>query len=390
MKKYGLILILCLLGAAFGSQYVVANGRPLPPMPSSAVTGKVIAQTTGLPFIPLGAPRYVVDKLTTFSGVLDNVETKVDLSQTIHYIKTNRQLTEAVLPLKGSGQASLTPDMTTPGINPRPGKIVGAFLQPSRGTRDVMVIVAVFKPESATCPSCYPPEKIRFYYNSTQYYEYSIIWGKFTKGKDKFDDGAVVAHKYSCVTVGLEQVCWEPYDHNIIRDEPAPKDIAYEAYTAFKNVYSIGVDFYVDDAVPDLVGEERRNACAAAMPTVTSFNDLPACKPNLVFTAAKERKSGQPIGIFVVLETADIKTYRASDGAYIGGLPAGKYLVLDATPGIQSKGAIAALFLVNLDTTNHYLIPSRVMAGFSESSAIAEPQAAIKDGYLWSRGFGYP
>jgi hypothetical protein len=385
MKKFLFIFPLVLLSFGLVHWTVQANGRALPALPSQTAINQVINQTSGLPFIPLGAPNSVLNKLSTFTGVFKGVQAKFDRNQTIHYIKSNNQLTESVLPLLNSGSAKLDPDITAPGLEPRPGKIVGALLQPSRLGREVQVIVAIFKPNLPQDP----PEKVRFYYNSTQYYEYSIIWGQFSKGKDKFDDGAVVAQKYSCVTVGLEQVCWVPYDYNVLRDQPKAKDIAYAAYTEFKNVYNLGVDFYVDDAVPDLVGISRRTACAASLPSATNFNNLPACKPNLIFTAAKERRPNQPLGIFVVLEKADIRTY-LPNGQYIGQLPAGKYLVMDASPAVVTKGSIAALFLVNVDTVNHYLIPSRVIAGFSESSAIAEPQAAIKDGYLWSRSFGYP
>ncbi len=359
---------------------------------NQAIINNVIAQTQGIPFYPLNAPNVVMDNLAAFGGTFEGVETLLDRSQAVNYLAMNRALLETVIPLNNSATAQLTPDIVTPGGDPRPGKIVGALFQPSRGT---MVVVAVFKPEGFTCGSnCEPPEKVRFYYNNTQYYENSIVYGEFVDPDGdgrvtEMEEGAVISHKHSCVTVGLEQVCWEPYDHNIVRDEPQPKDVAYDAYTRFKDVYDLQVDFYVDDAVPDIIGQARRDNCRYELRRTTNLNRIKACRPNVVFTAAKDTVPGQPVGIMVVLNNAPIRTYRASNGELLSSLPVGEYLMMDATAHVTIPGQVGALFLVNADTQNHYIIPSMVMQGFAYSDAIDERHVGIKDGYVWGRCYGW-
>jgi hypothetical protein len=309
------------------------------------------------------------------------VETMMKYKQAIPYFTTDARLLEQVIPIKGNRTAVLDPDMTAPGNEPKPGKIIGAVFQPSR---DVMVVVAVFKADKLS----EPPEKIRFYYTSTAYYEYSYDWGTFSSSA-ALDAGAVVAHKYSCVTVGMEQVCWQPYNTDLVREKSTPKNIADAAYSRLKNVYDLTVDFYVDDAVPDLLGHKLRTNCRANLKGETNFyTKTQGCKPNLIFTAAKERKPGQPLGIFVVLRKADVMTYNYK-GRYVGKLPPGEYLVMDSTPHIATPGSVAVIALINIDTVNHYLIPVMVLEGFGSSSAIDKPKAAIKDGFVWGKGFGY-
>ncbi len=378
-----MIVMLCFLGLI--PETTKANGSPLPPMPSQAAVNNVISQTSGIPYTPLGVPNVVLNQLSNFTGVFANVRHQIDVDKSISYIKTTRRLTETVMPLLNSGSAVLDPDITAPGSEPRPGKIIGALFQPSRG---VMVIVAIFKLNTFGCSNC-EPEKIRFYYNSTQYHEYSIIWGQFNGQPSLLDQGSLIAHKYSCVTVGIEQVCWEPYSYSAVREEPTPKDIAYDAYTDAKDRYDLQVDFAVDDAVPDIVGQHQRTQCRQQLTNATSFNFLSQCRPNLVFTSAKEFQTNQPIGIFVVTHQTNLRAYNNGTGQFMGNLPTGRYLVRNATPSINTPGAIGVLQLINIDSNNHYLIPSMVMEGFAQSSAITEPRAAIKDGFVWGRCFGY-
>jgi hypothetical protein len=188
------------------------------------------------------------------------------------------------------------------------------------------------------------------------------------------------------VTVGLEQVCWDPYSYGALRDEPTPKDLAYAAYTRAKDRYDLGVDFYVDDAVPDLVGAASRAACALQLKSTQNFNVLPACVPNVVFTASKSVLSGQPVGIWVTRRDTLMRAYTAQ-GVFVGKLPAGEYLVMPARPHLTTPGTPDVLFLININGTNHYLIPSVVMQGFGQNPVIDEGHAAIKDGTMRSRGF---
>lgn len=367
---------------------VQANGDPLPAIPGQSVLNQVISQTSGIPFTPLGVPNHVDNQLATFGGAFAGVQNMLEEDQAVSYFSTGKAMLELVIPLQNNATATLDPDMTAPGINPKPGKIVGAVFQPYRG---VMVVVAVF--QSGVCPSCAPPDKLRFYYNNTQYEEYSVVWGEFVDPDgnsvvDAIDEGAVIAHDYSCVTVGLEQVCWEPDSYSDVRDEPAPQDIAYDAYTEFENLYDMNVDFYVDDAVPDLFGSSTRARCANKYATANNFNNIGQCNPNLIFTAATSYVPGEPIGIFVTRRATNQIAIYKDNGQSVGALPVGEYLVINATPNV-GLGQIGVLFLVNSDQQNHYLIPYMKGQVFGDSTASDESFAAIKDGYIWGHSFGY-
>jgi hypothetical protein len=101
---------------------------------------------------------------------------------------------------------------------------------------------------------------------------------------------------------------------------------------------------------------------------------------------------GQPIGLFRVLRDTDMKTYDVQ-GNLVGKLPAGSYLVLDATsPDVaDTVGAPGALFLVNANGSDNFLIPSRVEEGFGSSddpdADSRRGQAAIKDAFIGGHGF---
>jgi hypothetical protein len=388
-KRVIIGLVVLFLVGGIASQRAAANPPPLPPLPSQTAINSVIAQSNGATFTPMGVPTVVTNQLATFTGVFSGAQNMFSAADAVHYISTTGALLETVIPLNNSRTEILDPIITTPGSDPRPGKIVGAVFQPSLG---VMIVVAVFKPEAFSCPNCEPPEKVRFYYNSTQYYEYSIIYSQFLDPNgdalvEPVDAGAAIAHKVSCVTVGLEQVCWEPYSYSSVRQEPTPKDMIYNAYTNFKDLYDLSVDFYVDDAVPDLLGQSQRNACASQLASATSFGSLASCLPNLIISASKEQQSGQPIAIFVLTAAADVRTYD-TNGTFIGGLPAGQYLVIDATPNLLFPGTPTVSFLVNANGVNHYLIPSVRMQGFGLSPSYDNRQAGIRDGFASYHGWG--
>jgi hypothetical protein len=173
MSRFKVIIVIQLLMLFLGMQLTpsVANGEPLPPLPSPSVIDKVIRETGGAVFVPLYTPDVIQQQLAAFSGTFDNVENRVDFWQAVHYITTSGRLTETIIPLLNSRTAVLDPDFNAPGAELRPAKVIGATYQAGRGT---MVVVAVFKPEAWQCPACEPPEKVRFYYNSTAYYEYSL------------------------------------------------------------------------------------------------------------------------------------------------------------------------------------------------------------------------
>ncbi len=365
----------------------VAGPPPLPPLPAPSVVTSVINQTSGAQFTPLNASGNILSAAAQFGGVFASRQLAVH--QSVHYITTTGTLRESIIPMANLRTSVLDPDMTAPGSWPRPGKILGVVHQPTRG---VYWVVAVFKAEAAQCPSCYPPEKIRFYRTATQYYEYSIKLGAFADPeKDKkvalIDEGAVITHKLSCVAVGIEQACWEPYLFAAVRDEAVPKTTIYAAYTQFKVLFDLRVDFYVDDAVPDLIGRTQRNQCASLMGGASKFTSMTACTSNVVISAAKTSVANQPIAIIVVRSTADIRTFNTS-GQYIGGLPAGSYLVFPAR-ATGNAGESTALFLVGTTSSRRYLIPSTSAEGMGSNPNYPQPVAGIKDGFVRYRAFGW-
>lgn len=418
MKKFLLlaILLLCFIP-------VQAQLRPLPLLPSQAILNQIIYNTSGVPFTPLGVPDAVINHLHTFGSPFDNIVARLDPEQAVHYFATSGQLLESVIPLKDNEVMLLDPDFTTPGLKPRAGKVVGAVFQPSRG---VMIVVAIFRNPAK------PPVKLRFYTDATNYIQVDAVRNRF-KDKDHnamvevLDEGAVIMNKFSCVTVGLEQVCWaqqatttttraavtrwEDDDcddrwgdneccgddddrwHDDCDDEPQPpvdpKNAVRAAFQRFKLIYNFQGRFMVGDTVPDLMGQGNRLQCRLQLKYASAFDNLSYCRPNVIFTGIKSYNATQPLGIFLVQERVSMVTYRASDGAYVGELPAGSYLILDATPTIRQPGSVGVLMLVNEATSNHYLIPVMMMQGFGRNPEIEKPRAGIKDGFVWGRGFGY-
>lgn len=381
-------VLIAVLGLAVNT--VSANPPPLPSLPNAAVIENVRIASAGGTFTPLGAPTFVMNRLATFTGVFAGVQNLVSTPQAVHYLDLNNgRLRESLLPLIDSRTAQLDPTFTTPGSNSRQGKIIGAIFQPGRGNqRSVMVVVAVFKPGEPQNA----PEKVRFYYNSSQYFEYSLYHAFFLDSNgnqmvEVGDEGAVISHKLSCVTVGLEQVCWDPYDYSKTRDGSRPKDIAYDAYTRAKNTYDLSVDFYVDDAVPDMLGYAQRQYCASQMLNAMNFGAINGCVATAVISAAKESQAGQPFALIVALQDLDLSTYDLS-GNFLGTLPAGEYLAIEATPYVTNPGEMAVTFLVNINSYSHYLLPGIRMQGFGENGVFDSRQAGIKDGFAGYVGWG--
>jgi hypothetical protein len=117
------------------------------------------------------------------------------------------------------------------------------------------------------------------------------------------------------------------------------------------------------------------------------------CAANLIFTASTRIEDGQPIGLFRILQnTGGLKVYRP-DGSPASGIPAGSYLVLNATPPEvrNQPGAAGVLFLVNANGKDHFLIRAQVDEGFGASSDpttdARRGQAGIKDGFISGVGF---
>lgn len=384
MARFKFIIVLQLLIVFFGLQLgpIAAYGEPLPAIPPQSVLNLVASQTGGPTFTPLGVPDAFRAQLVGFNGVLDGVENMLEYGRAVSYFDRAGNLRELVVPLKNSGTAVLGPKFAIPDEWPTPGQIVGVIWQRGRGT---MVMVAIFGSMDSTMPYMF-----RFYTNNTEYYDEGLVHSEFVDyfgdGRlERIDQGGLIAHDNSCTSVGLDQLCWWPYDEIQMRDQTiytAVEDAVYRA----RDRYQFYTPFSDWMAVPDIIGATRRAQCANQFRTASSVNNLTLCKANLLMAHAMYASSGEPIGIWVVTANADLKAYRPN-GTYTGMVPVGEYLLIDATPNLSVPGQVGVLFLVNINNNDHYLIPSVMMQSFAQSSWIQEWQAAIKDGTMRSRGF---
>ncbi|MBL8157274.1 MAG: hypothetical protein JNM70_24085, partial [Anaerolineae bacterium] len=347
MARFKLIVVVQLLILLFGLQLApsTAFGEPLPPIPPQSVLNLVASQTGGPTLIPLGVPDAFRAQLVGFNGVLDGVENMLEYMRAVSYFDRSGNLRELVVPLKNSGTAVLGPKFSIPDEWPTPGQIVGVVWQRGRGT---MVMVAIFGGMDSTTPYMF-----RFYRNSTQYYEESLIYSEFVDyfgdGRlERIDQGGLIAHQNSCVSVGLDQLCWWPYLETQLRDQGISTAVQkavnrawdrYQVYTAFADWM----------AVPDIIGMVRRGQCAIQLYGATSVNSLTNCKANLLMAHAFSSAEGEPIGIWVVTANADLKAYRPN-GTYTGLVPPGEYLLIDATPNLSVPGQVGVLFLVNINS----------------------------------------
>ena len=379
-----IVFVLLAVFAALMTAPLHAKKAPdLPPLPSSAILQQVISYTGGPTFTPLGVPASINNALEGFGKKFDGVEKLVKYQEAITYLGTGGALLETVIPLKNSGSHTLAPDMTAPGNNP--GKIVGALYQPGRGT---MVMVAVFSDGSGK------PKNIRLYYKNKKYYELKVKAKDFKKPTaDTFDEGAIMTHKETCVTVGVSQLCWKPDNKSDVREDRIPVERVTAAYDRARKAYKFKGNFLLKDAVPDLIGNGVRANCGMALATTPLGFDgtLPSmadCAPNLYMTAAKKvKKPTDPIALWVVDQRADLKAF-TYNGTYLGYVPAGEYLVVNATPNVTTPGETGVLMLVNInDNSNHYLIPSIRMQQFGDGSKEKKRVASIKDGCTWYYGW---
>jgi hypothetical protein len=388
MSRLKLLVLIQVLVLAFALQAGTASAQmqSLPPIPGSAILNQVISQTNGPTFTGFGVPTAIQNQLNTFnSSQFPGVPSQLDYAKAISYFDRSGNLMELAIPLTNSATATLDPNMTTSGQNPMPGRVIGAVWQRGRGTR---VIVAIF--QQGSTGATLPPIELRFYSDNTNYLTEGMLYSPFidyfNDGRlERADAGALIAAYNSCISVGLEQVCWYPYSYEQTRDQMA-KDLIQAAMNRATSRYIFLASFDVARSVPDMIGANRRTACKTQLRNATSFNALNNCATNLVMTHSVLSAQGQPIGLWVVTASADLKAYR-TNGTYTGSVPVGEYLVIDATPSRTTPGQVGVLMLVNINSTDHYLIPSVVMQGFAENSNIDEGQAGVKDGMLRSRGF---
>jgi hypothetical protein len=349
--------------------------RQLPPLPSQAVINAVVAETGGAVFTPIDVPSSVLAEVGAISGIFSG--SVLDTDKAIHYIDGRGTLRESVVPIAGLHLLPLAPLMSAPGTPSRPGMIIGALHQPSR---DAMWIVVTFT------GILLQPDTVRFYYSPTEYYEQPVKVGIFSVA-NLADAGGAMSSQRTCLTVGLQQVCWSPYSAQQLRDQNQPAAKVSLAEARFREIYNFSADIDAERAVPDLLGKSLRENCAAILLAAASFEQIDECKPNVFFASAKVLLPNQPIGLIVVRRPANIRTYNRK-GLFVGDLPAGKYLIMSVPVASALPGTPTVLYLVGLNGSK-YLIPSTVLQGFGIGAQGKTHAAAIRDGMVGYRAFGW-
>ena len=363
---------------------------PLPNPPSQDVIDAVVASTNGAQFTPLHVPASILDQLNAFGAPFAGIT--LDVSQAVHYITTKGNLLETLIPVAGLGSETLAPDMLAPRKKPKPGKpldpempgmVIGAWFQPELGVRWIVVTFT----QNGT------PDKVRFYKPNNNYSATSLKQGKFVdhfaNGQvEPVDEGAVLSDKRSCITVGLDQACWGPVDHGLVRDETKPAKKARKAEAKFSALYELGVNFDEKNAVPDLLGRTQRETCAAFLNAAASFRAMEACKANSILAVAKGGDADDPIALLILSAEADIRTFDTAGNPTNLPLPAGSYIVLPTPVAAIEAGTPTVLFLIGLDGSQ-YLIPSSIMQGFGAGAIGNTAQAGIRDGFARYRMFGW-
>jgi hypothetical protein len=364
------------------------GGQPIPLLPDRAVIDKMIQDSQGPTLTAIRAPSTLLGDLAT--GPFGDLARRADVNRAIHAISPDTAgPLRTVIPLVGAADGMLQPDTKTPDDG-LPAQVIGVSYESGKGS---MAVVAVWKDKGSKKPT-----DIRFYQRGKPLptdVAYKIGVRKFKgdqSGKaSAADQGAIIAARETCYTFGLDQVCYGPQKY--VRDDRIAS-VAEKTAAELSAVYDFRVKFDLDGAVAEIVGSNQRTLCDRAFSTPRQFPAKvpPDCAVNLIFTAVTKIQAGQPIGLFRVLRDANMKTYDVQ-GNLVGKLPAGSYLVMDATSPdvVDTPGAPGALFLVNANGSDNFLIPSQVAEGFGGSddpdADSRRGQAAIKDAFISGRGF---
>lgn len=362
--------------------------RAIPPLPDARVINTVISRTARAVFLPIEAPPAALNALRT-SPAGAALADRADTARAVTVFGLGEGLNRTIIPTRGLAEAFLAPDARTPDDN-RPAQIVGAVVEPGRPARQVVMVWS--DPYGL-------PSEVRFYDADNRRIPddqriglvIRELRGDETGLAAPIDQGVVVAARETCYTVGLTQACLTP--ETFTPDQQA-MDIATETAQILTAAYDFDVTFDLEGALSEVIGDRQRQACArslASMPEVAQATPR-ECEANLVFTAASRIEEGQPIGLFRVLRDVELTTFDVR-GITVPRLPAGAYLVMNATPRETrlTPGAPGALFLVNADGRSHFLIASRVMEAFGSSddpeAEARRGQAAIKYGLIAAQGF---
>jgi hypothetical protein len=381
----GVGLVYLALAAVPG--WAQGHPQPLPPLPDRAVIDRMIKDSQGPARTVIAVPSALMGGLK--GGPFGDMSRRADAGKAVQVMSYDASSMQTIMPLVGAAAGRLQPDSATPDDG-LPAQVIGVTLASSKAP---VTLVAVWKDKSSQKPA-----EIRFYQDGKLQkgdVPYAINVREFKgdrSGKvSAGDQGVIIAARETCYTFGLDQVCYGPQ-----KFVPDGRIAAVVEKTAaeLSAAYDFKVQFDLDGGVAEVIGSNQRAACTRDFGQARQFPTrvLPNCTVNLVFTGVTKMLDGQPIGLFRVLRNADMKAYDVR-GNLVGTLPAGSYLVLDATPPevADTPGALGALFLVNANGSNHFLIPSQVEEGFGSSddpdANNRRGQAAIKDGFIGGHGF---
>ena len=389
-KRVWIVFGVCVIYLALAAVPGWAQGghpQPLPPLPDRAVIDKMIKDSQGPARVVISVPSALLGGLK--GGPFGDLTQRADAGKAVHVMGYDASSVNTIVPLVGAATGRLQPDTKTPDDG-LPAQVIGISLASGR---EPVTMVAVWKDTGSKKPA-----EIRFYQGSKLQHAddaYKIGVRKFkgdrTGKVSTGDQGAIIAARETCYTFGLDQVCYGSED--FVRNEKIAAVVEKTA-AELSAAYDFKVKLDLDGGVAEVVGGNQRAVCTREFAQSRQFPNrvLPGCTVNLVFTGVTKILEGQPIGLFRVLRDTDMKTYDVQ-GKLVGKLPAGSYLVIDATsPAVaDTPGAQGALFLVNANGTDHFLIPSQVVEGFGSSddpdADSRRGQAAIKDGFIGGHGF---
>jgi hypothetical protein len=369
-----------------------AQGKqPLPALPDPAIIYQIIAVSESAMFTPLTAPPASIDNLKGNASSAKLVD-RIDTGRAVSAIGLDGGLTRTITPLRNAATTKLQADSQTPD-DQRPATVIGTIYEPTKGT--TTVIMAVYDSPGSAKPSAirfYSPDNKQLPDGSDVTLVMRTLKGDGSGAPAQGDQGVIIAARETCYTVGLDQVCYATKKYAPNQKVVAQITQAAQQVTA---AYDFKMDFDLDGALTEVWGSSLRLRCAGeigkgrGLPTAARS----ACTANLIFTASTQIEDGQPIGLFRILQnTGGLKVYRP-DGTPASSIPAGSYLVLNATPSDRRNqpGAAGALFLVNANGKDHFLIPAQVDEGFGASgdptTDARRGQAGIKDGFISGVGF---
>jgi hypothetical protein len=386
------VALLIVMSAMFSPQRGSAQGgQPLPPLPNRAIVDKVIKETGGATFKPLGMP-------TVLPGMLFNIATALlpangltadavfDLPRAVYYItitdssaENKNGMQRVVIPAVST--LPLQPDITTP--DGLPAKIIGGEVMM---TGESGLLVTVWKDaDKAKKPSdlrVYTLQGTTLQFTTPYKVTYRKLKGNKAGKIAEGDLGAVIAVRETCITFSNDQVCYSADKHAV--DKPVV-DQMNESVSQLSRAYAFKAKIDLDGALADIAGIDKRAQCSDKLSTANDVSGIAAiseCAATITFAGVTNWQAGDPLGAIRVNTAINMSAYDLQ-GNKVDTVPVGNYLILNAAPDLTDPGTPGALFLVNGDGKTHFLIPSRVVEGFGDSgdknSNSYRGQAGIKD-----------